>query len=93
MNDSRKVVFSPRLSSGLGLPVPVHYLFLFCFFKINDFTSHAVHLLEAGAIIKNVSERLRHISVKVTADTFLYIAQKIKEERCPSMSDTLRDKD
>ncbi|MFF2157068.1 tyrosine-type recombinase/integrase [Paenibacillus chitinolyticus] len=38
--------------------------------------SHAVHLLEAGANIKNVSERLGHISVKVTADTFLYIAQK-----------------
>ncbi|MGE6228598.1 tyrosine-type recombinase/integrase [Paenibacillus chitinolyticus] len=55
--------------------------------------SYAVHLLEAGANIKNVSERLRHISVKVTADTFLYIAQKIKEELCPSMSDTLRDKD
>ncbi len=40
--------------------------------------THAVHLLEAGANIKYVSERLGHASVKVTADTYLHITDKIE---------------
>ncbi|WP_231638563.1 tyrosine-type recombinase/integrase [Paenibacillus sp. JCM 10914] len=39
--------------------------------------SHAVHLLEAGANKKYVSERLGHASVKVTADTYLHVTDKI----------------
>lgn len=42
--------------------------------------SHAVHLLEAGANIKYVSERLGHASVKVTADTYLHITDKIEDD-------------
>jgi integrase len=42
--------------------------------------SHAVHLLEAGANIKYVSERLGHASVKVTADTYLHITKKIEDD-------------
>jgi integrase len=42
--------------------------------------SHAVHLLEAGANIKYVSERLGHASVKVTADTYLHITDKIEND-------------
>lgn len=42
--------------------------------------SHAVHLLEAGANLKYVSERLGHASVKVTADTYLHITEKIEDE-------------
>ncbi|MDY7223994.1 tyrosine-type recombinase/integrase [Halalkalibacterium halodurans] len=42
--------------------------------------SHAVHLLEAGANIKYVSERLGHASVKVTADTYLHVTNKIENE-------------
>lgn len=42
--------------------------------------SHAVHLLEAGANIKYVSERLGHASVKVTADTYLHVTNKIEED-------------
>lgn len=42
--------------------------------------SHAVHLLEAGANIKYVSERLGHASTKVTADTYLHITEKIENE-------------
>ncbi|WP_289138189.1 site-specific integrase [uncultured Brevibacillus sp.] len=42
--------------------------------------SHAVHLLEAGANIKYVSERLGHASVKVTADTYLHITNKIEDD-------------
>jgi integrase len=42
--------------------------------------SHAVHLLEAGANIKYVSERLGHASVKVTADTYLHVTVKIEDD-------------
>lgn len=42
--------------------------------------THAVHLLEAGANIKYVSERLGHASVKVTADTYLHVTKKIEND-------------
>ncbi|WP_084423131.1 tyrosine-type recombinase/integrase [Cohnella thermotolerans] len=42
--------------------------------------THAVHLLEAGANIKYVSERLGHKSVKITADTYLHVTQKIEDD-------------
>lgn len=42
--------------------------------------THAVHLLEAGANLKYVSERLGHASVKVTADTYLHITKKIEDD-------------
>nr|WP_275422952.1 tyrosine-type recombinase/integrase [Paenibacillus mucilaginosus] len=42
--------------------------------------SHAVHLLEAGANIKYVSERLGHASIKVTADTYLHVTKKIEDD-------------
>lgn len=42
--------------------------------------SHAVHLLEAGANIKYVSERLGHATIKTTADTYLHITQKIEAD-------------
>lgn len=42
--------------------------------------SHAVHLLEAGANIKYVSERLGHASVKITADTYLHNTAKIEND-------------
>ena len=42
--------------------------------------THAVHLLEAGANIKYVSERLGHASVKTTADTYLHVTKKIEDD-------------
>lgn len=42
--------------------------------------SHAVHLLEAGANLKYVSERLGHASIKVTADTYLHVTEKIEDD-------------
>ncbi|GIM45027.1 hypothetical protein DNHGIG_05760 [Collibacillus ludicampi] len=42
--------------------------------------THAVHLLEAGANIKYVSERLGHASVKITADTYLHVTKKIEDD-------------
>lgn len=42
--------------------------------------THAVHLLEAGANIKYVSERLGHASTKITADTYLHVTKKIEDD-------------
>ncbi|MBT2615292.1 MULTISPECIES: site-specific integrase [unclassified Bacillus (in: firmicutes)] len=42
--------------------------------------THAVLLLESGASIKFVSQRLGHKSIKTTADTYLDITEKIEED-------------
>jgi len=42
--------------------------------------THAVLLLEAGASIKFVSNRLGHKTIKTTADTYLDITEKIEED-------------
>jgi integrase len=54
--------------------------------------SHAVHLLEAGANIKYVSERLGHASVKITADTYLHITDKIENDALDLYSNYLANK-
>ncbi|WP_028988058.1 tyrosine-type recombinase/integrase [Thermicanus aegyptius] len=41
--------------------------------------SHAVHLLEAGATIKYVAERLGHASIKTT-EKYLHVTQKIEKD-------------
>lgn len=40
--------------------------------------SHAVHLLEAGADIKYISERLGHKSITTTSNTYLHVTKKIE---------------
>lgn len=42
--------------------------------------THAILLLESGASIKFVSQRLGHKSIKTTADTYLDITEKIEED-------------
>lgn len=42
--------------------------------------THAVLLLESGATIKFVSDRLGHKTIKTTADTYLDITEKIEED-------------
>jgi len=42
--------------------------------------THAILLLESGASIKFVSNRLGHKSIKTTADTYLDITEKIEED-------------
>lgn len=42
--------------------------------------THAVLLLESGASLKFVSQRLGHKTIKTTADTYLDITQKIEED-------------
>jgi integrase len=41
---------------------------------------HAVLLLESGASLKYVSNRLGHKTIKTTADTYLDITEKIEED-------------
>lgn len=40
--------------------------------------SHAVHLLEAGADLKYISERLGHETISTTSNTYLHITKKIE---------------
>ena len=42
--------------------------------------SHAVHLLESGANIKYVSERLGHATINMTANVYLHISKKIERD-------------
>lgn len=42
--------------------------------------THAVLLLESGATIKFVSDRLGHKTIKTTSDTYLDITEKIEED-------------
>lgn len=42
--------------------------------------SHAVHLLEAGANVKYVSERLGHSTINMTADVYLHVTKKIEDD-------------
>lgn len=42
--------------------------------------SHAVHLLESGANIKYVSERLGHSTINMTANVYLHVSKKIERE-------------
>lgn len=41
--------------------------------------THAVHLLQSGANIKYVSERLGHSSINMTADVYLHVTRSMEE--------------
>nr|MBR9646340.1 tyrosine-type recombinase/integrase [Streptococcus sp. 11-4097] len=41
--------------------------------------THAVHLLQSGANIKYVSERLGHSSIDMTANVYLHITKSMEE--------------
>lgn len=42
--------------------------------------THASLLLESGASMKDVQDRLRHASIKITMDTYAYLSQDSKEK-------------
>lgn len=50
--------------------------------------SHAVHLLESGANIKYVSERLGHATINMTANVYLHISKKLNETPSLCMKNT-----
>ncbi|MED2995047.1 tyrosine-type recombinase/integrase [Bacillus tropicus] len=41
--------------------------------------THAVHLLQSGANIKYVSERLGHSSIDMTANVYLHVTKSMEE--------------
>lgn len=41
--------------------------------------THAVHLLQSGANIKYVSERLGHSTINMTADVYLHVTKSMEE--------------
>jgi site-specific recombinase XerD len=42
--------------------------------------THAVHLLEAGADIKYVADRLGHTDTKITMNIYLHVSKKIEHD-------------
>lgn len=48
--------------------------------------THAVLLMEAGASLKFISERLGHKTIKTTADTYLDITDKIEEDELQKLT-------
>lgn len=54
--------------------------------------THAVLLLESGASIKFVSNRLGHKTIKTTADTYLDITEKIEEDELKKFASYTKDK-
>ncbi|MED4455949.1 site-specific integrase [Metabacillus fastidiosus] len=54
--------------------------------------THAVLLLESGASIKFVSQRLGHKTIKTTADTYLDITDKIEEDELKKFASYTKQK-
>lgn len=54
--------------------------------------THAVLLLESGASIKFVSNRLGHKTIKTTSDTYLDITEKIEEDELKKLASYTKDK-
>ncbi|QDP99954.1 site-specific integrase [Lysinibacillus fusiformis] len=54
--------------------------------------THAVLLLEAGASIKFVSNRLGHKTIKTTSDTYLDITEKIEEDELKKFASYIKNK-
>ncbi|MFU8649119.1 tyrosine-type recombinase/integrase [Lysinibacillus sp. RSDA_15] len=54
--------------------------------------THAVLLLESGASLKYVSNRLGHKTIKTTADTYLDITEKIEEDELQKFASYTKDK-
>jgi integrase len=61
-----------RILKRCGLPnLPIH----------STRHTHAVLLLEAGADLKYVQERLGHGSIQITSDVYSHISKKIEKDR------------
>lgn len=53
--------------------------------------THAVLLLEAGADMKYVQERLGHGSIQITADVYSHISKKIEQDRMNKYEEYMKD--
>lgn len=54
--------------------------------------THAVLLLESGASIKFVADRLGHKTIKTTSDTYLDITEKIEEDELKKFASYMKNK-
>lgn len=84
---NKKLVFSDYTGSYLKQSSYRTYFYKIC--KLADVPvlsphslrhSHAVHLLESGANMKYVSERLGHATINMTANVYLHVSKKIERD-------------
>ncbi|MCQ6528991.1 site-specific integrase [Bacillus mycoides] len=54
--------------------------------------THAVHLLQSGANIKYVSERLGHSTINMTADVYLHVTKSMEETAVNQYDDFLKSR-
>lgn len=67
-----------RILKRAGIPpLPIHSLR----------HTHAVILLEAGADLKYIQERLGHGSIQITSDVYSHISKKIEREKIEKFDD------
>ena len=71
-----------RVLKKAGIPnIPIHALR----------HTHAVLLLESGASMKYVQERLGHASMQITADVYSHISRKIESDTMDKFEDYTKD--
>lgn len=84
---NKELIFSDHRGNPIKQPNFRSYFYKIC--KLADVPvlsphalrhSHAVHLLESGANIKYVSERLGHATINMTANVYLHVSKKIERE-------------
>ncbi|MCH0359679.1 tyrosine-type recombinase/integrase, partial [Enterococcus faecium] len=51
--------------------------------------THASMLLESGVSMKEVQERLRHSSIKLTMDTYAHLTKETKEKTVEKLAEHL----
>lgn len=71
-----------RILNNAQLPqIPIHSLR----------HTHAVLLLESGADMKYVQERLGHGSIQITSDVYAHISEKIEKDSLNKFEDHMND--
>jgi integrase len=59
--------------------------------RIHDIRhTHATLMLEAGASLKEVQERLGHSSIKITGDIYAHVTPRIKEKSAQKFSEYMK---
>ncbi|WP_413774830.1 site-specific integrase [Cytobacillus firmus] len=59
--------------------------------RIHDIRhTHATLMLEAGASLKEVQERLGHSSIKITGDIYAHVTPRMQEKSVQKFSEFMR---
>lgn len=92
-------VFTHKDGSCLLYPATVNALEAVCengnfrYIGLHGFRhSHAVHLLQSGANIKYVSERLGHSTIDMTANVYLHITKSMEETAVSNYDNFLKSR-